>query len=73
MMRRPTIRLTPDEHAAVGRWTRRILGAWVAVVAATLSLSLLGSDRSGRAQVPMAECSGMVCLQQAVESKSARR
>ncbi len=62
-MRRPAISLTPDEHAVVGRWTRRILGAWVAVVAATLSLSMFGPDRSSRARLPVAECSEMVCLQ----------
>jgi hypothetical protein len=57
------ISLTPDEQAVVRRWTRRILGAWIAVVVATLSLSLLGPERT---RVPVAECSEMVCLQQVI-------
>jgi hypothetical protein len=62
MMRRPAVALTPDEQAAVRRWSRRVLGAWVAVVVATLSLSML--DRSWWARHPIAECSELVCLQQ---------
>jgi hypothetical protein len=63
-MRRPAVSLTPDEQAAVRRWTRRMLGAWIAVVVATVSLSLVETDRSSRARLPIAECSEMVCLQQ---------
>jgi hypothetical protein len=62
-MRRPNISLTADEQAVVRRWTRQMLGAWIAVVAATVSLSLVGADRSSRARLPLAECSEMVCLQ----------
>jgi hypothetical protein len=40
-----------------------MLGAWIAVVAATVSLSLFGSDRSSRTGLPIAECSEMACLQ----------
>jgi len=70
MMRRPTIPLTPAEHAVLGRWTRCMLATWAVVVVATLSLSMLGS---GRAPAPMAECSEMVCLQQVVQTGTARR
>jgi hypothetical protein len=50
MTRRPKIPLTPAEHAVIRLWTLRILGVWVTVVAVTLSLSLLGADRSDRAR-----------------------
>ena len=65
-MRRPAISLTPDERAVVRRWSRRILGAWIVVVVATLSLSMFGPDRAWRTRLPIAECSEMVCLQQVV-------
>ena len=73
MMRRPKLQLNAAERASVRRWTRRILGAWVTVVIVTLSLSLLGSERPEPARAPMAECSEMVCLQQAVHTGTARR
>jgi hypothetical protein len=62
-MRRPKIPLTPDEQAVIRRWSRCILGAWVVVVVATLSLSMFGPDRVWRTRLPVAECSEMVCLQ----------
>jgi hypothetical protein len=71
MMRRPAMSLSPDEQAVVRRWSRRVLGAWVAAVVATLSLSML--DRSWRPRQPMAECSEMVCLQQVIQAGARRQ
>jgi hypothetical protein len=56
MRQRPE--LTPDERAAIRRWTRCILGAWIVVVAATLSLSLFGPDRSDPARAEARTLSG---------------
>jgi hypothetical protein len=52
--------LAPEERVVVRRWTRRTLGAWIAIVIATLSLSMFGHDRAhlarAEARTLSAEC-----------------
>jgi hypothetical protein len=52
--------LAPEERAVVRRWTRRVLGVWVAIVVATLWLPMSWHDRTqparAEARTLSAEC-----------------
>lgn len=41
---RLTIPLTPEDKAACARWSRRVLGIWVLIVIATLTLPMFRGE-----------------------------
>ena len=44
MRARPSVRLTPEDKAAYAKWSRGVLGAWIVIVIATLTLPIFRSD-----------------------------
>ena len=44
MRARPSVRLTPEDKAAYAKWSRGVLGAWVVIVIATLTLPIFRSN-----------------------------
>ena len=44
MRTRPTVRLTPEDKAAYAKWSRGVLGAWIVIVIATLTLPIFQND-----------------------------
>jgi hypothetical protein len=51
MLRRPSIRLAPDDKAACTRWSCGILGIWAVIMIATLTLPTFRGESANVSRV----------------------